>query len=187
MLVISCHADTGFDRHFLRRLGDGTVHGVLDNFAGVYCVMRAYFSGRLKGGNLRVELTYGEEIDFAGAYDVLETLTPEDSVLVVDVTGVPTSKDFTIEKCRDAGLEAFLRETLAGLSFELYHDTPDPIASEDEVDVYSQKCPRTCFLGVPCFGGDYNEESVSCREASLEAVTEALCRITETWPRLATP
>ncbi len=184
MLVISCHADTGFPAHALERRADGTVHGVLDNFAGVYCVMNAYFSGRLRGDRLRVELTYGEEIDFAGAYEVLETLGGDEFVLVVDVTGIPTQNDFTIEKCRDPELRAWLERVLAGLAFEIYHDTPDPVASEDEVDVYSTKCRRTCFLGIPCFGGDYNEQHVSCRESSLRAVTEAICRLAEASPAL---
>ncbi len=179
MLVISCHADTGFRNHYLRRLGDGTVHGVLDNVAGVYCVMNAYFSGRIKRNGVRIELTYGEEIDYAGAYEVLDTLNPEDTVIVVDVTGVPTQKDFTIEKCQDPGLRAFLETALAGMSFDLFEDSPDPVSTSDETDVYIQKCRRACFLGVPCFGGDYNERSVSCREQSLTAVAEAICRMVE--------
>jgi hypothetical protein len=177
MLVISCHADTGFSAHALSRGEDGTLHGVLDNFAGVHAVMRAYFSGRMTRDNLRIELTYGEEVDFAGAYEVLETLYPHDVVIVVDVTGIPTRKDFTVEKCRDAALRAFLERALAGMAFDLYEDCPDPVADEDEVDVYVEKCPHTCFLG-----GDYNLEKVSCRESSLDAVAEALCRIAESLP-----
>ena len=47
MLVISCHADTGFPSHRLRRLKGRLVEGHLDNFIGVHAVMQAYFSGRL--------------------------------------------------------------------------------------------------------------------------------------------
>ena len=33
MLVISCHADTGFKAHSLTHRADGVIHGHLDNFA----------------------------------------------------------------------------------------------------------------------------------------------------------
>jgi hypothetical protein len=42
-----------------------------------------------------------------------------------------------------------------------------------------------CFLGVPCFGGDYNAGKVSCREQSLAAVAEAICRIAEHFEEFA--
>jgi hypothetical protein len=181
MLVISCHADTGFRAHSLRRRGDGRLTGHLDNFAGVYAVMQAFFSGRMAGGHVRIELTYGEEIDFAGAYDVLETLAPSDVVLVVDVTGAETEQDFTVEKCKHPALEAFVRRALEGMRFELYAGCPDPISDLDEVEVYVQKVPQVCFIGVPCSGGDYNAGQVTCREASLSAVVEALCRLAEAY------
>jgi hypothetical protein len=177
MLVISCHADTGFDRHQLERDGAGGYFGHLDNFAGVYAVMRAYFSGQLDRGNVRIELTEGEEVDMAGARRVRATLDPEDVVLVVDVTGVETDALFTIEKCRQPELASFLEDALDGLDFELFEDSPDPVSTADECDVYSAFNPFTCFVGVPVSGGDYNEGPVGCREESLAAVAEALVRI----------
>lgn len=177
MLVISCHADTGFVYHQLTHLGAGRYHGHLDNFAGVYAVMRAYFSGALAAGNVRIELTEGEEVDMAGARRVRATLEPEDVVVVVDVTGVETDALFTIEKCREPELAAFLESALAGLDFELHEDSPDPVSTADECDVYAEFNPFTFFLGIPVEGGDYNEGPVSCREASLAAVAEALVRI----------
>jgi hypothetical protein len=191
VLVISCHADTGFTAHSLSREAGGsagaspspgeggTLHGHLDNFAGVYAVMRAYFSGRLTQDFLRIELTYGEEEDCAGAHRVLATLDEDDAVLVVDVTGTPTARDFFVEKCRDETLRRLLAVSLEGMAYDLYPECPDPVACEDEVDVYGRKCKRTCFLGVPCFGGDYNDGPVSCREASVGAVAEAICRVAE--------
>src|SRR4030042_5225640 len=95
--VISCHADTGFQTHRLRRT-DGVFHGHLDNFIGVYAVMNAYFSGRLDLPNVRVELTYGEETDMEGAYEVLDTLSPNDTVVVVEGTGANTQGGFRSEK-----------------------------------------------------------------------------------------
>lgn len=179
MLIFSCHSDTGFSSHALSRRQEGEVYGHLDNFAGVYTLMRAYFTGRLNQDNLRIELTYGEERDFAGAYEVLDTIDSDDLVIVIDVTGVKTDKDFTIEKCKNKTLQSFFHQVLAGMAFDIYEDCPDPIASEDEVDVYTQKCDKVCFLGVPCFGGDYNAGKVSCKEQSLESVVEAICRIAE--------
>lgn len=35
----------------------------MDNFAGVYAVMSAYFSGQLPQHHVRIEITYGEECD----------------------------------------------------------------------------------------------------------------------------
>lgn len=183
MLLISCHADTGFSNHRLRRLKGSLVQGHLDNFAGVHAVMTAYFSGRMDFDCLRIELTEGEETDFSGAYRVLRSLTADDVVIVVDVTGVETVKDFTIEKCRDKSLKRFLKRALRGMKFDLFEDCPDPVADEDETDVYRERCTKVCFLGIPCTGGDYNDGPVSCRRRALRSVSEALCRIAETYAR----
>jgi hypothetical protein len=184
MLIFSCHSDTGFSSHALNRRQDGELYGHLDNFAGVYVLMRAYFTGRLNQDYLRIELTYGEERDYAGAYEVLATLDHDDTVFVIDVTGVETKKDFTIEKCRNKKLQKFLLQVLDGMAFDIYEDCPDPIANEDEVDVYIEKCDKVCFLGIPCFGGDYNAGKVSCKENSLESAIEAICRIAENFSRV---
>lgn len=175
-LVISCHADTGFDSHDLRRVDDRFT-GHLDNFAGVHAVMNAYFSGRLPPGSVRIELTYGEETDMEGAEEVCRTLGAEDVVVVVDVTGTETDRDITIEKCRAPRMQALVREALEGLSYALYEGCPDPIADEDECDVYGEKTDNVFFLGIPCEGGDYNEETVTCREAGIRTATEALVRL----------
>ncbi len=185
MFVISCHADTNFRFHCLERKRDGVALGRLDNFAGVHAVMKAYFSGRVRGDQTRIELTYGEETDFAGARRVLRTLRRGDLVAVVDVTGTPTRKDFVIEKCRSLRVRRFLLATLRGMEFDIYRGCPDPVADSDETDIYARKCPYAFFLGVPVWGGDYNAENVKVREASLDAIAEALCRLSETWPRYA--
>ena len=178
MLVISCHADTGFRSHRLRRLEGGLVEGHLDNFIGVHAVMQAYFSGRMAGEGIRIELTWGEEEGLLGAQQLAPTLAPSDTVIVVDVTGTPTDKDFVIEKCRDASLRHDLERLLEGLRYDLYADCPDPISDCDETDVYQPLCPRTCFLGLPCTGGDYNAGLVQARLASVDAAAEALGRLT---------
>lgn len=149
----------------------------MDNFIGVHAVMQAYFSGRMSGEGVRIELTWGEEEGLLGAREVARTLGAGDTVIVVDVTGTPTRKDFVIEKCRDVSLRADLEGALAGLRYDLYAGCPDPISDCDEVDVYEPVCPRTCFLGVPVTGGDYNAGVVRAKEASVEAVAEALCRL----------
>lgn len=175
--VISCHADTGFSVHRLKRAEGGVFHGHLDNFAGVYAVMKAYFSGMMDLPYVRIELTYGEETDMEGAYEVLQTLSANDVVVVVDVTGAPTTCDLTIEKCASSRMQSFVKEALEGMSYELHQDCPDPIADEDESDVYSQKLSNVFFLGIPCSGGDYNAGEVSCRESSITAAAEALIRL----------
>lgn len=182
MLVFSCHADTGFDAHRLARNDDGTLHGHLDNFAGVHAVMNAFFSGRLDADYVRVELTYGEEEDFAGALEVRQTLAEDDMVAVVDVTGARTDLDFLVEKCGRRDLRAFLRSAFSGLACDVLAGCDDPVSTEDETDVYVERTPFVFFLGIPCTGGDYNEGRVSCREASLRAVTEAACRLAEAYP-----
>jgi hypothetical protein len=182
MFVISCHPDTCFWEHRLERRANGTVFGQLDNFAGVHAVMLAYFSGRLPVAGVRIELTHGEEQGCLGAYEVMKTLDEEDVVLVVDVTGTPTDKDFVIEKCSHSGLREQIQRALARMSYELHEGCPDPVVGIDETDIYRRKCARTCFLGVPVSGGDYNREPVWCRERSLHALAEALCRIAQLWP-----
>lgn len=175
--VISCHADTGFRSHRLRREPGGVLRGHLDNFAGVHAVMRAYFSGGLDVEQVRIELTYGEEIDMAGAREVLETLTPEDVVVVVDVTGAAIDADITIEKCSSEPMKSLVRRALSGFSFELYEGCPDPVSDADECDVYKERLANVFFLGIPCRGGDYNAGAVTCREASIETAAQALVRL----------
>jgi hypothetical protein len=184
VLVISCHADTGFRTHTLKRLRGGILKGHLDNFVGVHTVMNAYFSGRMRPQSVRIELTHGEEKDFRGAKEVRRTLRRHDVVLVVDVTGTPTTKAFVIEKCARPALRAFFRKELRKMAFDLYEGCPDPVSDEDEVDVYLSKTRFCALLGIPCFGGDYNAGPVRCSEASIEAATEALIRLSRAFPRL---
>lgn len=180
-LVISCHADTGFKSHRLKLDATGDYCGHLDNFVGVYAVMSAYFSGRLDYPDVRIELTYGEESGMAGAYEVLDSLHRNDTVIVVDVTGTRTQADIVIEKCADPGMTAFVQRALDGLSFDLYAGCPDPVANQDESDVYREKLKNVCFLGIPCRGGDYNATAVTATRRSVETAAEALVRFARTF------
>lgn len=180
MLIISCHADTGFNNHSLFHQGDKYC-GHLDNFVGVYGVMKAYFSGRVTNNHTRIELTYGEEVDMEGAKQVTKTINEQDTVIIVDVTATPTSKDLVIEKCKNPAMKDYLTEALNGLSYDLYEDCPDPVSCYDETDIYSQVTPYCCFLGIPCEGGDYNAGHVFCRKQSIEAVAEAVCQLSENY------
>ncbi len=182
MLVFSCHADTGYDAHYLEKRADGRFYGNLDNFVGVHAVMRAYFSGRLARDYVRIELTYDEEKDFGGAREVLETLAPTDTVVVVDVTGAPPQGDVHVEKCRNPAVWSFLERALDGLRFAMYEHCEDPVSESDETDVYKAKTERVFFLGAPCTGGDYNRGWVSCTPRTIEALSEAVCRIVEGYP-----
>lgn len=155
----------------------GDFIGHLDNFAGVHAVMNAFFSGRMDSGLVRIELTYGEETDMKGAYEVRRSLASDDVVVVVDVTGTETNRDITIEKCRSARMREFVRKALDGISYALYEGCPDPITDEDECDVYGEKLENVFFLGIPCTGGDYNEGIVSCRQTSILAASEAIARL----------
>ncbi len=177
--VISCHADTGFRRHRLAKTGRGGFAGHLDNFAGVHAVMRAFFSGRMNHDCVRIELTHGEETDFAGAIAVRRTLDRKDMVAVVDVTGAKTKADITIEKCLKPGVRAFVEGALAGVHYELFEGCPDPICDSDETDVYRKKLPSVFFLGIPCAGGDYNRGVVRCRERSIDAASRALIQFAD--------
>ena len=176
-LVISCHADTGFPSHRLRVTEGGKYFGHLDNFVGVYAVMQAYFSGRLDYEHVRIELTSGEETDMDGAWRVLETLIPEDVVVVVDVTGTETEHDLAIEKCASPAMQGLVHHGLAGLSYQLFPGCPDPISNADECDVYRERTENVFFLGIPVQGGDYNEVMVEARPASVGAAAEAIVRL----------
>lgn len=183
-LIISCHADTGFLSHRLRRTENDVLSGHLDNFAGVHAVMNAFFSGRMDSDSVRIELTYGEETDMEGACKVLKSLSSEDVVVVVDVTGTETDRNITIEKCTSPRMRDFVRKALDGMSYALYEGCPDPIADEDECDVYKEKLEHVFFLGIPCTGGDYNSGVVSCHKDSITAASEAIVRLTTTFMRL---
>lgn len=176
-LVISCHADTGFPSHRLRLTEAGNYFGHLDNFIGIYAVMLAYFSGRLDYEHVVIELTDGEEVDMAGARRVAATLSPQDVVVVVDVTATATERDLVIEKCAAPAMQRLVHEALAGLSYELHSGCPDPVSTSDEVDVYRERTESVFFLGIPVWGGDYNEVMVEARPASVTAAAEALVRL----------
>jgi hypothetical protein len=118
-----------------------------------------------------------------GAKQVAGTLTEQDTVIIVDVTATPTSKDLVIEKCKNPIMKDYLAEGLNGLSYDLYADCPDPVSCYDETDVYSQVTGYCCFLGIPCEGGDYNEGHVFCRKQSVETLAEAICRLSEHYPK----
>jgi hypothetical protein len=180
-LVISCHSDTGFRSHRLRIDKNGDYYGYLDNFVGVHAVMNAYFSGELDFPKVRIELTYGEEYDMEGAYEVMDTLHEKDVVIVVDVTGAITDSDITIEKCSDPEMQAYIKKALKGISYDLYEDCPDPVADEDETDAYREKIRKVCFLGIPCLGGDYNRDMVKTRRKSVEAATRAIIKLAQTF------
>jgi hypothetical protein len=182
MLVFSCHADTGFLNHSLS-LREDRYWGHLDNFAGVYGMMKAYFSGRITNDHTRIELTYGEETDMEGARQVAGTLTRQDIVIIVDVTATPTSADLVIEKCKNPAMRNYVARALKGLSYDLYEDCPDPVSCCDETDIYSQVTPYCCFLGIPCEGGDYNAGQVTCRRQSIDALAKAICRLSKEYPR----
>jgi hypothetical protein len=143
--------------------------------------MTAYFSGRFPRQGIRIELTYGEEKGCLGAYEVMKTLSEDDVVIVVDVTGTPTGKDIVIEKCSHPEMSAFMRRCLEGMEYDFYEGCPDPVLTADETEVYSRKCPMTCFLGIPVSGGDYNIGPVFCADRSIRSAAEALCRIAQRW------
>ena len=180
MILISAHSDTNFKTTKLRR-ENGYYVGYLDNFVGVYAAMKAYFSGELDYDYVRVELTYGEEIDFAGALEVAEDVQKDDLVIVMDVTATPTDKDLVIEKAASQQVRDFLAETLTGISYDLYEECPDPVSNSDEVEVYKHKSDYCFFLGLPCSGGDYNSVEVKCKESSIDAAAKAIIEISKNY------
>lgn len=121
-IVFVAHGDTNFKNVFVKKTDD-RYYGHMDNFMGVHCLMTALWSGRLPEKGVRIEITYGEEddtydntgtiVDFAGARNVMQTLGPNDLVVVIDVTGTPAeNEDFLIEKCSNCQLKAFVRQAL---------------------------------------------------------------------------
>lgn len=176
MIFISAHADTNYKRVNLRIEGDSYV-GYLDNYAGVYTAVKAFFSGEINFDYVRIELTPDEEIDMRGARQVAKEVKKNDLVIVIDVTGTPTDKDFVIEKCQSHIVRKFLVKVLDGFSYDIYADCPDPVANEDEVDVYKHKTKYCFFLGIPCHGGDYNFEDTKCKIRSIEHAAEAVIKI----------
>jgi hypothetical protein len=182
VLIFSAHGDTNFKRVELHHLGDGAVRGHLDNFAGVHCLLNAYFSGRLNKDYVRIEITYGEETDMEGARMVRKEVTPHDVVVVIDVTGVHTDKLFVVEKCFNAKLRRFLTEIFQDMSCDIYENCPDQICNQDETDVYRKVTPYCFFLGVPVQGGDYNAGMVDSHFKYFDAIRDAVVRIVEMYP-----
>lgn len=180
MILVSAHSDTNFKTTILRVEGDSYI-GYLDNFVGVYAAMKAYFSGQLDYEYVRIELTYGEEVDFAGAKEVAEDVQKDDLVIVMDVTATPTDKDIVLEKAASPVVRQFLEETLDGFSYDMYEGCPDPVSDSDEVEIYKHKSDYCFFLGLPCTGGDYNAKEVSCKTQSVEAAAKAIIEIAKNY------
>jgi hypothetical protein len=183
VLVFSAHGDTNFKRVELHHIdNNGGMRGHLDNFAGVHCLLNAYFSGRLNKDYVRIEITYGEETDMEGARMLRNELTDRDVVVVIDVTGVVTEKLFVVEKCFNGKLRKFLTEIFSDFSCDIYEACPDLIANQDETDVYRKKTPYCFFLGVPVTGGDYNAGVVDSNFKHFDAIRDAVIRIVEKYP-----
>lgn len=176
MIIISAHADTNYKRVSLIIEGEDYV-GFLDNYVGVYAAMKAFFSGQINFDYVRLELTPDEEIDMRGAREVAKEVSKEDLVIVIDVTGTPTDKDFVIEKCASEKVSSFLNDVLSGFSYDIYKDCPDPVANMDETDVYRHKTEYCFFLGLPCSGGDYNFTETRCPVRSVDEAARAVIEI----------
>lgn len=94
-IVFSAHGDTCFGESACRHVAGSNgalFYGQMDNFAGVHAMMQAYFSGKLPAGRVQCQVTHGEEkatngVYYAGARDVMKSLSPLDFVAVIDVTG----------------------------------------------------------------------------------------------------
>lgn len=184
MIFISAHSDTNFKKVRLNIDGE-CYNGYLDNYIGVYAVMKAYFSGEISFEYVRLELTYGEEVDMEGARQVAKDVTSNDLVIVVDVTATPTDKDFVIEKCKSKKVKKFLDDILGDFKYDLYEGCPDPVSNVDEVEVYKHKTKNYFFLGLPCFGGDYNSVEVKCRIKSVDEVSRALIKICKDYENIS--
>jgi len=108
-ILISAHGDTNWRQHQLQKqmgrrgattsaatlaIDSGATteeieyYGHLDNFAGVYAVMKAYFSGRMPTKGVRIEVTYGEETDMEGAKEVSRTLNVSEATLLFFLSSV---------------------------------------------------------------------------------------------------
>jgi hypothetical protein len=188
-VVISAHGDTNWNEHRLTRIFENArspsheieeeYYAHLDNFAGVFAVLKGYFGGLYPQHRCRIEITYGEETDMEGAREVAYTLKSTDVVIVVDVTGTATQKNFVIEKCRNKQLRKFIQSKLNNHpkflhQYDLYVGCPDPICVEDETNVYSNVTDFTFFFGIPVRGGDYNDGPVKCWVNDIEVAGEAL-------------
>ena len=63
-LSIKIQGDTNFnDNVSCEKIDEHLIKGHMDNFAGVYTVMKAFFSCKLPKQQVNVQITYGEEND----------------------------------------------------------------------------------------------------------------------------
>ncbi len=176
MIIISAHSDTNYKRVDLEIEGD-CYKGLLDNYVGVFVAMKTFFSGEVNFEHVRIELTPDEEIDMRGAKLVAKEVMKEDLVIVIDVTGTETDKDFVIEKCKSTKVRRFLEDILDGFSYDIYEDCPDPISNMDEIDVYKHRTNHYFFLGLPCHGGDYNFSLTKCKIRSVDEAAKAVVKV----------
>jgi len=120
---------------------------LLDTSPGVYATMRAPFRRRgIYRQSCPVVLTMKKRDALAGAIKLRDQVDPTIFVAVVGLTGDHGDLGFSPLKTVRPGHPRFVRSPLSRISIKLFEDSPDPIASEDEVDVYARNA-LTVLLG----------------------------------------
>lgn len=103
-------------------------------------------------------------MDFAGARQVMESITEDDLIVVIDVTSMPKEYEdleITAEKVKNPILADFLKDTWKeDFKYKIFENTPDTEAFQDESDAFREVTKNVFFFGLKVYGGDYNRTPV---------------------------
>lgn len=160
-IILSAHFDLNKPVEFIR-LDDKNMHGLIDNFAGVFA---AYHASRKTGTELY--LTNFEEKNLGGAIAVAKKLKEENVlVIVVDTCTDAQDKKAYIGNAYHINTEPLKKEFKNTIFFKdgLYEPT------EDETAIYGPDYKTPCFFfGIPITG----EYHAIDNKVSLETIDDA--------------
>lgn len=138
-VALSTHFDLSHPVMYMR-LNPAGLHGLVDNFAGVFV---SYNASRETG--VELYLTNYEEIDYDGAIEVAKTLPKEIFVIVVD-TVTEVRKDAYIGNVYGLDVKPFISRFADQIEFRSEHFEE----TEDETFIFGQKSNlKTLYFGVP--------------------------------------
>ncbi len=165
-VIISVHFDLAHLVPYIA-MNDGKLHGLVDNFAGVFTV---YSASRTT--NVPVYFTNQEETDYTGAIEVAEILPKDTFVIVVD-----TIKQSDIQGAVASITNVYHFDTslLKRLFTSRIHFIDGFFEeTEDETYIYGKKFGlKTMYFGVP-IPHDYHATDNTCDLRTVDVASKIL-------------
>jgi putative aminopeptidase FrvX len=164
-IILSAHMDLARPVMSIQ-LNDKHLHGLVDNFAGVFA---AYQASRKTG--VPVHFTNYEELDFDGAQAVAKSLDADSLVIVVDTILETHTHGKAASITNAYGLEEYWPDMKKTFASDIHFIDGLFEETEDETWIYGNKHGlKTFYFGIPIPGDYYHSTECS---VSLETIDEA--------------